>query len=75
MFFKAQQKNLINCTFNLNYELNYEQTNGDYLDSFQYAAASNFGNTNVAFNKRAMPTPSQNCKHHKQFKKIPKQHV
>lgn len=32
-----------------------------YLDSFQYAATSNFGRTRVAFSKRATPTPSQNC--------------
>lgn len=36
-----------------------------YLDSFQYAATSNFGKTRVAFNKRAMPTPSQNYNHKK----------
>lgn len=32
-----------------------------YLDSFQYAATSNFGRTRVAFSKRATPTPSHNC--------------
>lgn len=35
------------------------------LDSFQYAATSNFGKTRVAFSKRAIPTPSQNCNHRK----------
>lgn len=37
----------------------------NYLDSFQYAATSNFGKTRVAFNSRAMPTPSHNCTHNK----------
>lgn len=36
-----------------------------YLDSFQYAATSNFGKTKVAFNSRAIPTPSHNCTHNK----------
>ena len=40
----------------------------DYLDSFQYEATSNFGNTKVAFSKRAIPTPSQNCPHMKNIK-------
>ena len=43
----------------------------DYLDSFQYAATSNLGKTRVAFSKRAMPTPSQNCNHHKQCPFLP----
>lgn len=37
----------------------------NYLDSFQYAATSNLGRTRVAFNSRAMPTPSHNCTHDK----------
>lgn len=39
----------------------------DHLDSFQYAATSNFGKTKVAFSKRAIPTPSQNCPHHEKY--------
>jgi hypothetical protein len=37
----------------------------EYLDSFQYAAASNLGNTIVAFRRRAIPIPSQNYKKRK----------
>lgn len=42
-----------------------KETVMNYLDSFQYAATSNFGKTKVAFNRRAMPTPSHNCTHNK----------
>lgn len=69
-------RNLISNFFNssLSLKISYNSIFSnplDYLDSFQYAATSNFGKTRVAFSKRAMPTPSQNCNHHKQCPYLP----
>ncbi|RDY12298.1 hypothetical protein CR513_02935, partial [Mucuna pruriens] len=47
------------------------------LVSFQYEATSNLGRTRVAFNRRAMPTPSQNynrCRFYLNFKKAAKEY-
>lgn len=44
-----------------------KKTISNYLDSFQYAATSNFGKTRVAFKRRAIPTPSHNCIQYHQY--------